>query len=375
LAIGYICLLTIAMTQPARYYGDYLQLEKILDAQHPVSFEPGQEPAHDEMLFIIIHQAYELWFKQILFELDYACGIFGKEVINDNAEDLNLVRHRLRRVISILQLLNQQVSILDSMTPLDFLEFRNLLTPSSGFQSLQFRLIEARLGLQLERRHHHDYYKRTNEGGFNPGDFATINQSEASPSLLQLVNRWLERMPFFHDSFWKDYPGTGDKTAADHPFWHDYRNCYATGLTERERTKIHDFDYVFFERDERGLSDTEKDTLRGSFSPAALRSALFIMLYRDFPMFQTSYQLLDSLIEIDHLMSNWRHKHLVMVRRMIGMRVGTGNTSGAGYLEGALSKHYVYRDLSGLSTYLIERKKLPKLPQALIRHLGYSTTI
>ena len=61
-----------------------------------------------------------------------------------------------------------------------------------------------------------------------------------------------------------------------------------------------------------------------------------------------------------------------MVRRMIGMRVGTGNTSGAGYLEGAMSKHYVYRDLSGLSTYLIERKKLPKLPEELIRNLGFT---
>ena len=121
-------------------------------------------------------------------------------------------------------------------------------------------------------------------------------------------------------------------------------------------------------------ADTTLDqlaVLRSSFSTAAIRSALFIMLYRDFPVFQTSYQLLDSLIEIDHLMSNWRHKHLIMVRRMIGMRVGTGNTSGAGYLEGALNKHYIYRDLSGLSTYLIERKKLPKLPDELIKHLGY----
>ena len=95
------------------------------------------------------------------------------------------------------------------------------------------------------------------------------------------------------------------------------------------------------------------------------------MLFRSFPLFQTSYQVLDALIEIDNLMSNWRQKHLIMVRRMIGMRVGTGNTSGAGYLEGALNKHYVYRDLSGLSTYLIERKKLPALPEALIRNLGF----
>jgi tryptophan 2,3-dioxygenase len=97
------------------------------------------------------------------------------------------------------------------------------------------------------------------------------------------------------------------------------------------------------------------------------------MLYRDFPVFQTSYQILDALIEIDLMMSNWRHKHFSMVRRMIGMRVGTGNTSGSGYLEGALSKHYIYKDLSGLSTYLIERRKLPKLPDQLIKQLSFAT--
>jgi len=102
------------------YYGTYLGLDKVLESQHPVSFEKGNDPAHDEMLFIIIHQAYELWFKQILFELDYAVKIFQQQSINDNSEDLNLVRHRLRRVIKILELLNQQVSILDTMTPMDF---------------------------------------------------------------------------------------------------------------------------------------------------------------------------------------------------------------------------------------------------------------
>ncbi len=163
------------MEKQPMYYGGYLHLDKILDAQYPVSFEKGNEPAHDEMLFIVIHQAYELWFKQILFELDYAMEVFGKEKINDNSEDLNLVRHRLRRVISIIQLLNQQVNILDTMTPLDFLEFRNLLTPSSGFQSKQFRLIEASLGLQIEKRHHKDYYKRTNEGGFTQEDYHKIS--------------------------------------------------------------------------------------------------------------------------------------------------------------------------------------------------------
>ncbi|RXK61485.1 tryptophan 2,3-dioxygenase [Lacibacter luteus] len=343
-----------------QYYPSYLQLEKILDSQHPLSFEEGQAPAHDEMLFIIIHQAYELWFKQILFELDFVKKVFSKEKVDDNSEDLNLCRHRLKRVTSILALLNQQVTVLDTMTPMDFLEFRNLLTPASGFQSKQFRLIEATLGLKMEKRHQHDYYKRTNEGGFAPNDFNEINSIEASRTILQLINQWLERMPFFDEKFWKGYAAQYASTEL-HPFWNDYRAIYANSLTEREQHKLVDFDTQF-------IQEKQAD---GSFSDAAMRTALFIMLYRDFPVFQTSFQILDTLIEIDHWLAGWRHKHYVMVRRMIGMRVGTGNTSGAGYLEGAVQQHYIFKDLAALSTYLIERRKLPKLPEELIKALGF----
>jgi tryptophan 2,3-dioxygenase len=350
------------------YYQDYLGLDKILDSQHPLSHQPGVQPAHDEMLFIIIHQAYELWFKQILFELDYIQGVFGKTHINDNAEDLNLVRHRLHRIIRILELLNQQVSILDTMTPLDFLEFRNLLTPASGFQSLQFRLLESRLGLGMEDRHHHAYYKRTNEGGFTSKDYQTLTHTENAESLLTQVNRWLERMPFFNPEYWGAYPADSE---VDHPFWKAYTLLYQESLTERESKKIQDFKWVFFREPWPGMTEEDIQALHTHLSPAAMRAALFIMLYRDFPYFQTGYQILDSLIEIDHWMAGWRHKHLTMVRRMIGMRVGTGNTSGAGYLEGALSRHFVYKDVAGLSTYLIERHKLPKLPVELIQHLSF----
>jgi tryptophan 2,3-dioxygenase len=343
-----------------QYYPSYLQLEKILDSQHPLSFAEGQQPAHDEMLFIIIHQTYELWFKQILFELDFVKKVFSKEKVDDNSEDLNLCRHRLQRVTRILGLLNQQVTILDTMTPMDFLEFRNLLTPASGFQSKQFRLIEATLGLKMEKRHQHDYYKRTNEGGFAQNDFNEINSIEGSQTVLQLINQWLERMPFFDAKFWEGYAALHPSTEL-HAFWNDYRTIYQNSLTEREQHKLADFDAQF-------IAEKQAD---GSFSDAAMRSALFIMLYRDFPVFQTSFQILDTLIEIDHWLAGWRHKHFVMVRRMIGMRVGTGNTSGAGYLEGAVQQHYIFKDLAALSTYLIERRKLPKLPDDLIKALGF----
>ncbi len=353
------------------YYSDYLQLDKILNAQHPESFKTGNEPAHDEMLFIIVHQAYELWFKQILFELDFIMNVFKKDKIDDNSEDLNLVRHRLSRIIRILELLSQQITLLDTMTPLDFLEFRNLLTPASGFQSLQLRLVEARLGLQMEMRHQKEYYKRTNEGGFEKRDFEKLSEVESHTTLLQLINNWLERLPFFEIEFWKSYKKQFPLHDESHPFWSDYRNIYEEGLTEREAGKIHDFDSIFFMQKKEAMHDSEMQT-KTVLSAKAMRAALFIMLYRDFPVFQTSYQILDALVEIDHQMATWRHKHLVMVRRMIGLRMGTGNTSGRGYLEGALNDHYIFKDIAGLSTFLIERKKLPKLPEELIRKLSYN---
>jgi tryptophan 2,3-dioxygenase len=357
------------MEDKKMYYRDYLGLEKVLTAQEPESFKPGNEPAHDEMLFIIIHQAYELWFKQILFELDYVMDVFKKNKIDDNSEDLNLVRHRLRRIIKIIELLNEQVNILDTMTPMDFLEFRNLLTPASGFQSVQFRLIEARLGLIMEKRHNKDYYKRTNEGGFGTNDYSTISDIEKEENLLTLVNNWLERMPFFKAEYWST-AGT-ESTDENHPFWKEYRKRYVDSLTEREAMKVKDFDFTFFQEKD-SLSEEQMAVLKSALSPKAMQAGLFIMLYRDFPVFQTSYQILDSLVEIDHQMATWRHKHLVMVRRMIGMRMGTGNTSGSGYLEGALNKHYVFKDIAALSTFLIERKKLPALPGELIDKLSYS---
>jgi tryptophan 2,3-dioxygenase len=353
------------------YYNDYLHLEEILNAQHPESFRQGNEPAHDEMLFIIVHQAYELWFKQILFEMDFIMHVFEKEKIDDNSEDLNLVRHRLNRIIRILELLSQQITLLDTMTPLDFLEFRNLLTPASGFQSVQLRLVEARLGLQMETRHEKEYYKRTNEGGFNEPDYKKINETESHTTLLQLINNWLERLPFFENEMWQNYQSQFPDTGLLHPFWSDYRNIYNNGLSEKEVSRIYDFDFIFFEQEKQTTHESEL-VAKSVLTAKAMRAALFIMLYRDFPVFQTSYQILDSLVEIDHQMATWRHKHLVMVRRMIGLRMGTGNTSGRGYLEGALNSHYIFKDIAGLSTFLIERKKLPKLPDELIRKLSYN---
>ncbi len=354
------------MAEKKMYYSDYLKLDQLLSAQQPESVKAGNTLAHDEMLFIIVHQAYELWFKQIIFELDYVLNVFSKEKIDDNSEDLNLVRHRLKRVIQILELLNQQVSLIETMTPLDFLEFRHLLAPSSGFQSMQFRIVESKLGLKMNDRFKKEYYARTGDGGLTATDLAYLQKTEPEKSLLELLNTWLERMPFFDNAYWKDFKTVDSNLEKLHPFWKTYRKLYGEALNEVEADKL-----LYFDKLLNNESAERNDLEKTAFSATALQSALFIMLYRDFPVFQTSYQILDSLIEIDHLMAGWRHNHIVMVRRMIGMRHGTGNTSGAGYLQGALENHFVFKDLEGLSTFLIERKKLPKLPKALINKLSY----
>ena len=121
-------------------YSDYLRIDSLLKSQVLLS-EKNDVKAHDEMLFIIIHQTYELWFKQILHELDSIILMFKGDYVQE--ENTGRVVARLDRIIEIQKLLIDQVGILETMTPMDFLEFRDLLTPASGFQSAQFREIEV----------------------------------------------------------------------------------------------------------------------------------------------------------------------------------------------------------------------------------------
>lgn len=340
------------------YYSEYLELNKIIDAQHPVSFQEGKTPAHDEMLFIVIHQAYELWFKQILFEINSVVDIMSKPSLNDNSGELQTIVHRLQRTSTILKVLVQQIDILETMTPMDFLDFRDMLRPASGFQSWQFKIIEASLGLKFEQRHGQHYYTSQ----LKEADINTIKAAEEGFSVLSLLNQWLERMPFFdNEALWNNY-SDNKTTDSQHPFWNDYKNIYANSLAESEKQHSQLFENIF---------EDNNETTDRALSPKACRAALFIMLYRGYPLLELPFQLLDTLLEIDNQMGNWRYRHINMVRRMIGSRIGTGGSSGAGYLQGAMEKHYIFKEISQLNSFLIDRRKLPVLPAALVNQLGF----
>ena len=323
----------------AVYYADYLQLDKITGAQEPESFKKGKTPAHDEMLFIIIHQAYELWFKQILFEVNSVIGIMDKPVVNDNSPEMQTVVHRLKRVVTILKVLVQQIDIMETMTPMDFLDFRDMLRPASGFQSYQFKVLEAKLGLKYEHRHGQNYYLSQ----LKEKDIAIIKDAEDGKSVIELINAWLERMPFITDAFWKNY-----------------EQVYVNSLADAEKSNAESFAEVF-----------NNASAERHLSPKASRSALFIMLYHAYPMLELPFQLLDTLLEIDNQLGAWRYRHINMVQRMIGSRIGTGGSTGAGYLKGAMDRHYIFKEIAQLNSYLVDRKKLPVLAKEVEERLGY----
>ncbi|MBK8226686.1 MAG: tryptophan 2,3-dioxygenase [Flavobacteriales bacterium] len=328
------------------YYPDYLQLDKILNAQELESVKHGA-PAHDEMLFIIIHQNYELWFKQVLHEVGSVMDLFADGHVDDDGGELSIAVHRLGRVHSILQVLVKQIDILETMTPLDFLDFRDMLRPASGFQSMQFKILEAKLGLRMEQRFGKQYYTSQ----LKPEHKAEIEALEGQPTFFDLVNAWLERMPFFDARYWPQ---------GETPFWEQHKAIYSASLVKGEESNLALWDSLFVTGEGRRLS------------PAASRAAVFIMLYRDEPILQMPFRLLERLLDIDEALATWRYRHLSMVHRTIGLRVGTGGSTGKSYLAGALNSHHIFQEIADLSSFLFERRKIPALPEALRKAMRFS---
>lgn len=357
------------MTDQPLYYGDYLQLSKLLDAQELESAKHG-EPVHDEMLFIIVHQAYELWFKQITWEIDSVLEIFGQDQVDET--DMGTAIARLRRIHRIERLLIEQIAVLETMTPLDFLDFRDHLFPASGFQSAQFRVVENKLGIRPQDRlllAGAGYTER-----FNKEDREAVTALEEDPSLFDLVERWLERTPFLdHEDFhfWEAYQG------AVHARIKSDREVVANNpnLTEGERNiQLEEFDQVIHQYQaifDPDRHQHERDAGRLRFSQRAFHAAVFITLYRDQPALQEPFRLLELLMDIDEGFTAWRYRHAQMALRMIGRRVGTGGSAGAKYLEKSAERSRIFGDLMNLSTFLVPRSDRPALPDGIVNAMRF----
>jgi tryptophan 2,3-dioxygenase len=256
--------------EPQLTYGGYLKVRELIGLQQLRS-APTQ---HDETLFIIIHQVYELWFKQLLHELDTII-----ERLND---DETLMAHRLlRRCIEIERLLVNQVAVLETMTPMDFLAFRDHLRPASGFQSFQFREIEYVSGLKDKR-----FLK-----GYEPEseEHQRLVARLAQPSVLDAFYDLLRRRGFDLPA---DTVSAGGESSIENPAAHERR--------VRELLRI----------------------------------------YVDAENYYSLFLLAESLIEYDEMFAMWRLRHVKMVERMIGTKSGTGGSEGAAYLRKTVERKF-----------------------------------
>lgn len=352
------------------HYDQYLQLQKILDAQKLRSVE-FKKPAHDEMLFIIVHQVYELWFKEILHDIGSVMELFSDGSVNE--ADIGIAISRLDRIVKIQKILVDQIDIIETITPLDFLDFRNFLLPASGFQSFQFRQLEVSLGLKRGRRI--SYTQCSYSGVFSDDEQKILDKLESGDSMFDLVEKWLERTPFLQfEKF---------------DFLEEYQKSVAR-MHEREQKDINSADYIsaqekqfrinmlaetdryfnsIFDRDIHDKKIAEGEL---KLSYKATISALLINLYRDEPLLRQPFMFLQKLIDMDELLTTWRNRHAQMVLRTLGQKIGTGGSSGYDYLKKTAEQHRVFYDLHNISTLLIPRSFLPELPNELKEKLNFN---
>ena len=246
---------------PDLNYVSYLKLDQVLTAQMPRSGADDDSFEHDELLFIIIHQVYELWFKQILHEVDHVTRLLEQDNLSDSLGTL-------RRILTILKTVVGQIDILETMTPLQFISFRSFLANSSGFQSVQFRELEFALGHKQKGMLTHF--------------------SEETHGVDQLKVR------FEAASLWDTF--------------------------------IH---YLARQREDVPAAVLHRDVTQPITPNAELQAAL-IDIYRNDPWLA---RLCERLVDLDEGLMEWRYRHVKMVARTIGAKMGTGGSAGVKYLE------------------------------------------
>ena len=350
-------------------YRNYLNLDSLLNAQKLISEKIGKK-AHDEMLFIITHQVYELWFKQILYEIDSIFEVFHDKIIDES--QVGIAVSRLQRINQIIQLLIDQIKILESMTPMDFLEFRDLLTPASGFQSGQFRQIENKIGLLKDNRY--VYGSKDYKARIHKDEIDKVLETEHSESLFTLIERWLERTPFLTSedyNFWEQYKAAVSKMILNDKKIIEENDVLGDAEKESYFNQYNASEKMFNSLFDESVFSKMVDKGKFRLSYKATHAALLILLYRDKAILHNPYRLLSKLIDLDELLTTWRYKHHLLATRMIGKKIGTGGSVGAQYLKKALTKHRVFEDLSSLTTFLIPRSDLPDLPKSILRNLSF----
>lgn len=355
---------------PPPAYWDYLRLEELLSLQNGFEKDEG-ELLPDELHFIIVHQTFELWFKLVLRSLRLARDHLAAPRVAE--ETIPHVSHHLRRASMILRLGVQQFEVMESLTPQDFLAFRDKLVPSSGFQSWQMREMEVLLGLHDSARiryggqdplEHIRGLARGSASGMRAWD--KIEKARQEDSLLRVLEDWLYRAPIQGST-----PDDAGDSAVVNEFIDDYLAASATYQAENLRGLLATLGkespgdlgerFTAMQKAAEGFLRAEDIVAEQREKMRRVRAAaLFIESYRNLPLLSWPRLLLDVVVETEEQLLLWRHRHVRMVERVIGRRVGTGGSSGVDYLDKTLS-YRVFQDLWVIRTVLLPRDMLPAL--------------
>ena len=348
----------------ATNYWDYIRVEDLLRLQGGTENDESKLSDH-EVLFIVVHQAFELWFKLVVREVRALRDLFRQDPVPEAS--LGGAAAGIDRVTRIFRSATTHFDVIESLGTRDYLDFRDKLFPASGFQSAQMREIEIlmglkedeRIGLGAERKYLEALQDPTGKSR-SPAHDRVMERLADKPSLLSAVGSWLLRTPI-RGSQPRD---SGDAAVVD-GFLEDYMIALqgatnrtldmvlATGVGSAEAMRAR---YAAEVEQARAFFLCEDRRLR------RIRAAvLFIESYRELPLLAWPRALLARLLEFEQVMIIFRQRHARMVERVIGRRIGTGGSSGVDYLDQTALAYRVFKDLWAVRTFQIPADALPPL--------------
>ncbi|HVI00015.1 MAG TPA: tryptophan 2,3-dioxygenase family protein [Enhygromyxa sp.] len=365
--------------QPTTYW-DYIKVEELLSLQSGLS-EHERELVNDEVMFIVVHQIDELWFKLALRELVAIRDLFAAEHVAE--QSLSSVVRGLRRTVLLFQQIATHFALMETLTTRDYLAFRDKLYPASGFQSAQLREIEILMGLESSDRiplGHEDYLRALQypDGRDSPASLRVKARLADRPSLKQALEEWLYRTPINGST--PDDPTDAQQVretieeflgAHEREIEQVRRQAMDDALTDGDRTRL-DARYrkeIESARNFLLAAELSDDSQRRRCS--RIRAALlFIESYRELPLLAWPREVLDSIVALEQTFVIFRQRHARMVERVIGRRTGTGGSAGVDYLDQTALQYRVFRDVWAVRTLLLREAALPKVRNA--RYYGFA---
>ena len=361
------------MSRKPTAYWDYIRVEELLALQRGLE-DSDAKLSNDEVLFITVHQIDELWFKLALRELTAVRDLFAQNPVPEHA--LAAAVRGLRRVENLLGHLHSHFSLMETMTTRDYLDFRDKLSPASGFQSAQMRELEILLGLAEGERmplgHEQSYMSALKgEGGAETAASQRVARRLAGgPTLREVVTDWLARTPIDGS-----IAGQPDDAARVKAFLESYLEGHARAT--RAAMELARTDALTEADQERLAARYEKEMAAArsflfaedvdeAVRPKTLRaraSLVFIEGYRELPLLAWPREVIDVVLSLEQAFVIFRQRHARMVERIIGRRTGTGGSSGVDYLDQTALRYRVFRDLWAVRTILIRHAELPALTE------------